>query len=125
MAFGQSLLVDMYGIDCTVCNDLDFFYDLLIDLVGFLNMNMQSPPFIFRSPEDKFPDKAGLSGWVPLIESGIQVHTLRTTCFVTFDISTCGKLEIDPTLQFLKEKLSPKKMEYHHIIRGIDYQGQS
>jgi S-adenosylmethionine/arginine decarboxylase-like enzyme len=121
MAFGESLHIDMYEIDSKMCDDLEFFYDLLIDLVEFLNMNMQSPPFIFRSQEDLYPDKAGLSGWVPLIESGIQVHTLKLQCFVTLDIYTCGKLEIENTLQFLKDKLNTTNLECKHLIRGNYY----
>ena len=39
-------------------------------------MEKQAPPSIFRSDATRFPDKAGLSGWVPLIESSIVIHTL-------------------------------------------------
>ena len=48
MTLGQSLLVDLYGIDSTVCANLDFFYGFLIELVdmykhaGLLEIN--TPP---------------------------------------------------------------------------------
>lgn len=122
MAFGQSLHIDLYGIDAQLCDDLTFGYQLLEDLVSFLQMQKQSPPFIFRSPADTFPDKAGLSGWVPLIESGISIHTLTAHEFVTIDIYTCGGLEIETALNFLCERLQPSHFEHHYLLRGLEYE---
>ena len=121
MAFGQSLHVDLYGVNAQVCDDLSLGYDLLEDLALYLKMHKQSPPFIFRSPEDKFPDKAGLSGWIPLIESGISLHTLTAHEFVTIDIYTCGHLDAPQAVQFLVERLLPTRHESHLLIRGVDF----
>jgi S-adenosylmethionine/arginine decarboxylase-like enzyme len=121
MAFGESLHIDLYGINSQLCDDLSFGYQLLEDLVDFLHMQKQSPPFIFRSPTEEFPDKAGLSGWVPLIESGISIHTLTPQEFVTLDIYTCGKLDIEACLSFLESKLKPSHFEHHHLVRGLEY----
>lgn len=120
MAFGHSLHIDLYGIDPVFCDDLNGCYKLLDELTIFLNMTKQSPPFIFHSP-DTFPDKAGISGWVPLIESGISIHTLTPKLFVTLDIYTCGKLDVEETLAYLCERLKPAKYEYHYLIRGLEY----
>lgn len=121
MAFGQSLHVDLYGISRQLCDDLSFGYRLLEDLVVLLKMHKQSPPFIFHSPADVFPDKAGLSGWIPLIESGISIHTLTVHEFVTIDIYTCGELDIQRTLDYLKNSLKCSHYEYHHLTRGLEY----
>jgi S-adenosylmethionine/arginine decarboxylase-like enzyme len=120
MAFGQSLHIDLYGIDEALCDDLTFNYNLLEDLASFLDMHKQSPPFIFRSP-DEYPEKAGLSGWVPLIESGISIHTLTPQNFITIDLYTCGELNIPRTLQFLEERLRPSHYEYQYLLRGLVY----
>lgn len=122
-AFGQSLHVDFYGVSETLCDDLSFCYNLLDDLTVHLGMHKQSPPFIFHSPEDEFPDKAGLSGWVPLIESGISIHTLTVKRFVTIDIYTCGGLDLHRTISFLMSRLGADSYEQHHLIRGLKYYG--
>jgi S-adenosylmethionine/arginine decarboxylase-like enzyme len=121
MTFGQSLHIDLYGISSQLCDDLNFGYQLLEELVTFLDMHKQAPPFIFHSPAEAYPDKAGLSGWVPLIESGISIHTLTVHEFVTLDIYTCGYLDIEQTLAFLSKRLNPSHFEMHHLIRGVEY----
>ena len=121
LAFGQSLHMDVYGVARTLCDDIGFFYSLLDDLAAKLGMHKQAPPFIFRSPDVDFPDKAGLSGWVPLIESGISVHTLTLKEFVSLDIYTCGTLDVDYTASYLRERLCASHFELQHLIRGSKY----
>lgn len=120
-AFGRSLHVDCFGVSRVLCDDLGFFYQLLDDLTSLLHVQKQSPPYIFRSPADRFPDKAGLSGWVPLIESGISVHTLSIKGFVSLDVYTCGKLSVPKTISFLKQRLRPEKVQRQLLVRGIGY----
>ena len=121
--FGQSLHIDLYGVSKEICDDLSFCYQLLDDLADFLNMHKQSPPFIFRSPDKEFPDKAGLSGWVPLIESGISIHTLIVKEFVSIDVYTCGHLDIGKTIEWLCKLLNTQSYEQQYLIRGINYHG--
>jgi S-adenosylmethionine decarboxylase len=120
-AFGQSLHVDLYGVSPELCDDLNFCYRLLDDLASWLGMHKQSPPFIFHSPDQEFPDKAGLSGWVPLIESGISIHTLTLKRFVTIDVYTCGHLDVDRAVGYLMELLHAERYEHHHLVRGTRY----
>lgn len=122
-AFGRSLHVDLYDVDAARCDDINFCYQLLDDLVHHLGMHKQSPPYLFRSPDDQFPDKAGLSGWVPLIESGISIHTLTIKGFVTIDIYTCGCLDVASALAFLCQRLSPNSFEQQYLLRGTTYHG--
>ena len=120
-AFGRSLHADFYGVSKALCNDLEFCYDLLDRLVERMGMHKQSPPFIFRSPDGEFPDKAGLSGWVPLIESGISIHTLTLTGFVSIDLYTCGCLDVQAALDFLCHELGTRQYEHHYLVRGVAY----
>ena len=122
-AFGRSLHVDCYGVSVALCDDLDLNYALLDDLTAYLGMHKQSPPFLFRSPEGEFPDKAGLSGWVPLIESGISLHTLTVFGFVSIDVYTCGCLNEADVTRFLTARLNPSSVEAHYLIRGSRYHG--
>ena len=81
--FGYQLLLDLYGCKPGVCDDLSLCYQFLDDMVTELGMEKQAPPNIFRSDEKRFPDKAGLSGWAPLIESSIVIHTLTPKNFIS------------------------------------------
>ncbi|MBX9626142.1 MAG: S-adenosylmethionine decarboxylase [Gemmataceae bacterium] len=119
--FGRSLHADFYQVDRHRCDDIGFFYQFLDDLTAHLGMHQQAPPFVFRSPAADYPDKAGLSGWVPLIESGISVHTLTVTGFVSVDIYTCGAIDVPATLAFLRDRLGSDKFESHYLERGMEY----
>ena len=119
-AFGHGLYIDLYECENPILDDLQVCYKFLVDLVDHLGMTKQSPPYIFRSPAD-FPEKAGLSGWVPLIESGIQIHTLTETKFVSLDIYTCGRLDQEKIVDFAKEFFQSEKIEINYLLRGIEY----
>ncbi len=121
VAFGRSLHADFYMVTAAVCEDIVFCYDLLDDIVQRLRVTKQAPPFVFRSPAAQFPDKAGISGWVPLIESGVSIHTLTVKRFVSIDIYTCGQLNVADTLDYLCAKLGTAQCEHHFLIRGKDY----
>ncbi len=120
--FGRSLHLDLYGIPEGVCDDLQLFYDILEELPKVLGMSIQAPPYIFRLNNDSpWPDKAGLTGFVPLVESGISVHTLTPKNFCTFDVYTCGELGVDKVLEYLTMQLQPTDMEFKVLERGLKY----
>ena len=120
-AFGYQLLLDLYNCRAGVCDDLGLCYQFLDEIVEKLGMSKQSPPSIFRSPDDQFPDKAGLSGWAPLIESSIVIHTLSQTDFISIDIYCCKRFDIDFAKNFCRQYFSPKRMDVQYIERGKDY----
>lgn len=119
-AFGYHLMIDLYDCDPQKINSLDYCYKFLDELPAKIGMDKQSPPYIFRSPES-YPGKAGLSGWVPLIQSGMSIHTLTETNFVSIDIYSC--LAFDPnfvTAQVM-EYFNSSKLEKKYVLRGEDY----
>jgi S-adenosylmethionine decarboxylase len=111
----------LYGCKEGACDDLSLCYKFLDDLVTKLKMTKQSPPFIFKSDECKYPDKAGLSGWVPLIESGIQMHTLTPKNFISVDIYSCREFSVEHISGFVKKYFAPKEIEVNYIERGLKY----
>jgi S-adenosylmethionine/arginine decarboxylase-like enzyme len=118
--FGYLLTLDLYGCKPGAADDLTLCYNFLESLVKELAMTMQSPPFIFRSP-DAFPDKAGLSGWVPLIESGIQIHTLIPKNFISIDIYCCREFDRDQVVAFARKTFHPAEIESMKLLRGVKY----
>ena len=119
--FGYLLTVDLYDCRAGVCDNVQLCYDFLEEIVIVLKMSKQSPPFIFRSDQEKYPEKAGLSGWVPLIESGIQIHTLSRKNFVSIDVYSCGKFDPKNIGEYCRKYFGAAKVETNFIERGVHY----
>ncbi|MBI2146400.1 S-adenosylmethionine decarboxylase [Candidatus Woesearchaeota archaeon] len=119
--FGHELLLDCYGCKKGACGDLDHCYSFLDKLVDAINMRKQAPPQIFRTDHKLYPDKAGLSGWVPLVESSIVIHTLSKHNFISIDIYTCGKLDPKRAVALVKKYFGPQKIEKQYLKRGRHY----
>ena len=84
-------------------------------------MEKQAPPNIFRSDASRFPDKAGLSGWAPLIESSIVIHTLSPKDFISIDVYCCKYFDVKKAKEICVKFFSPKRMDEQFIERGLDY----
>ena len=76
---------------------------------------------IFRSDGIKYPDKAGLSGWVPLIESSIVIHPLTPKNFISIDIYCCKRFDIEKAKEICQRIFSPEHIETQYIYRGKNY----
>ena len=120
-AFGFQLLLDLYDCRPGACDDLTLCYQFLDEIVGYLGMEKQAPPNIFRTPDERFPDKAGLSGWAPLVESSVVIHTLTPKNFISIDIYCCKEFDFNKAKLFCRRFFSPKRMDEQFILRGIEY----
>lgn len=126
MIFGYSYLLDMYNCRVGACDDLELNYRFLETLVDKLGMTRMSQPTVIHGPKDQFgnelyPDKAGCSGWVPLIESGIQIHTLEPKRFITLDVYSCRCFDPQTVLDYARECFGFEDFEEHNIDRGTRY----
>jgi len=119
--FGYELLLDLYECKKGACDDLTLCYNFLEEIVRVLKVDPQSPPFIFRTDGKRFPDKAGLSGWVPLVESGVQIHTLTPKDFISIDVYSCRQFDREPLKAFVQRTFAPKRMDEQFLERGADY----
>ena len=120
-AFGYELLLDLYDCKPGACDDLALCYKFLDEIVGYMGMEKQAPPNIFFTDGVRFPDKAGLSGWAPLVESSVVIHTLSPKNFISVDIYCCKEFDINKAKLFVQRFFSPKRMDEQFILRGIDY----
>lgn len=120
-AFGYELLLDLYDCKPGVCDDLALCYKFLDEFVDYLGMEKQSPPSIFYTDAKRFPDKAGLSGWAPLVESSIVIHTLTPKNFISIDVYCCKKFSIEKAKAFVTRFFSPKRLDAQFVLRGTDY----
>jgi len=128
--FGYSYLVDLYYCKEGAADDLELHYRFLEKLVAKLGMTAMAPPVVIHanSKFDKdlnrtevFPEKAGVSGWQPLIESGIQIHSLEPKRFITIDCYSCNEFDYNMVRKFAVETFGAQHWEDHYIVRGINY----
>jgi len=110
-AFGYELLLDLYNCKKGTCDDLALCYRFLDEFVAYLGMEKQSPPSIFFTDATRFPDKAGLSGWVPLVESSIVIHTLSVKDYISVDVYCCREYDVEKAKEFARGVFSPERMD--------------
>ena len=123
--FGYSYLLDMYNCRTGVADDLELHYRFLEKLVDEIGMTRMSQPFVIHGPTQNgvelYPEKAGVSGWVPLIESGIQIHSLEPTHFITLDVYSCNYFDKNVILEFSRKWFGFEQYEEHYVVRGVNF----
>jgi len=120
--FGYQILLDLYGCKKGVCDDMELCYDFLDKIVEHIGMNRMGPPQILKGDAEKYPEKGpGVSGWIPLIESSVVIHTLSTKDFISIDVYSCKYFEPQKAMDFAFKYFDPQKAEYQMAERGIDY----
>ncbi len=132
-SFGVELLLDLYHCAPENLNNKEFCFDFLNNAVVALEVYKQAEPVVVQTPvtyvsrEDKLidcSDKAGLSAWVPLVQSGIQLHTLVAKNFISIDFYTCGRFNDnmkDVLVDFSRNAFKAKKIDIQLVYRGKYY----
>ena len=118
--FGYQVMLDLYDCREKILGNLSQVYGFLELLVGALHMTKQAPPFVFLSPPE-YLDKQGISGWVPLVESGIQIHTLLARRFVSVDIYCCHQFDAAVAKSVAQNMFGPCAIDMQEIQRGRKY----
>ncbi len=123
--WGYQLIVDCFGCSEEICCDLDNGYEFLDEICEFLDMKKQTQPYIFKTCERTFPGLPGYSGWLPIIESGIQIHTSAKNRFVSIDIYSCKMFDQHKAVQFVSDWFKPELVDSQLFYRGRDYRRRS
>lgn len=116
--WGYQLIVDCFGCDFEACTDLDKGYEFLDQICVHLDMTKQTQPYIFKTCETAFPGRPGYSGWVPIIESGIQIHTSAHNRFISIDVYSCRPFDQDDVVAFCKKWFGPENIDTAFLLRG-------
>lgn len=115
------MIMDCYGCDRKNIDSIDVCYNYLNKMTEIMKVHKQSEPFVVYTDPIKYPEKAGISGWVPIIESGISIHTLTPTKFVSIDVYSCKKYDVKKVKYFTRKTFKPKEIEEKHFLRGEKY----
>lgn len=121
--FGYTVMVDAFECRPGACDDLELHYRFLEKLVEALGMTKMTNPIVVHAPQvngvELFPDKAGCSGWIGLIESGIQIHSIEPTQFMTLDVYSCKTFTPGTVTDMIRIFFRPKVIAVHGpITRG-------
>ncbi len=123
--FGYSYYLDMYDCRVGAADDLELHYRFLEQVVDKIGMTRMSQPVVMHGPTKNgveiYPDKAGVSGWVALIESGIQIHSMEPKRFITLDVYSCNKFNSEIIYNYAKECFGFGDSEQHYFVRGMKY----
>lgn len=123
--FGYSYYLDMYNCRIGAADDLELHYRFLERVVDRIGMTRMSQPIVIHGPtqngKELYPDKLGVSGWVPLIESGIQIHSIEPKRFITLDVYSCNKFEPSVIREYAWECFGFGGVEEHFFVRGKGY----
>lgn len=119
--WGYQLILDCFGCAEEQCGNLHDGYDFLDKVCDFLGMTKQTQPYIFKTCEKAFPGRPGYSGWVPIIESGIQVHTSAKNRFVSIDVYSCKTFDPEQVEAFVKQWFRPEIIDRQYVHRGRDF----
>jgi S-adenosylmethionine/arginine decarboxylase-like enzyme len=115
----------MYNCRVGAADDLELHYRFLERVVDKIGMTRMSQPVVMHGPTNHgtelYPDKAGVSGWVPLIESGIQIHSMEPKRFITLDVYSCNKFDKDIILNYARECFGFEWHEEQFFVRGTKY----
>lgn len=116
--WGFQLSLDLFGCEFDVCCDLDQGYDYLDKLCIHLQMTKQTQPYIFKTCDVAFPGRPGYSGWVPIIESGIQIHTSAHNRFISIDVYSCKPFDLQDVIDFTRGWFRPERIDSVLVPRG-------
>ena len=108
---GHHYLIDMW--DCLYLEDENKVKDLLKRAAE------EAGASVLQTNIHHFGEGQGVSGVAILAESHISIHTWPERNFAAFDIFMCGNTNPELSLNFLKEKFKPSKVEIKKLKRGL------
>jgi S-adenosylmethionine/arginine decarboxylase-like enzyme len=123
--FGYSYLLDMFGCLPSTANNIELTYHFLETLPDILEMIRINAPVVIHTPRDNgvemYPDKAGVSGWVPLAEGGIQIQSVEPISFITLEVYSSKKFNPNTVYNFAQETFGFMDHKDFFTTRGVEY----
>ena len=116
---GPHLILDLYECDEKTLSDPEKIYELLEKLPEIIGMRKIDVPRVYKIPPNpRTFDKGGITGYVPIQESHIAIHTFRGERFVSLDIFSCRQFDPNTVLDYIKKVFKPNKIDSRLIMRG-------
>lgn len=117
--FGVHIMIDGYGGDPKLLNNMSLVFQALHELPEKIKMHKMMPPYVVWAPPISEKDSGGYSGFVMIAESHISVHTFPKKKFVSIDVYTCkSKLPTDYVIDYFKKMFRLKTVEAQVVKRA-------
>ncbi|PFW55460.1 adenosylmethionine decarboxylase [Bacillus cereus] len=111
--FGQHIIVDLWGVDFTLLNDIHFLEHHLVSAADYSGAN------VLNVSTKKF-QPYGVTVLVLLSESHLSIHTYPEKHFAAIDCYTCGTtVEPQIAIDYIVNILKPERMHIKRLIRGV------
>lgn len=116
-ALGRHLIVDLYGCNSTLLDDVEFIMHHMVQSALEARSTVINSIFHHFSPW-------GVSGVVVIAESNISIHTWPEHGYAAIDVFTCGN-EGDPwkACEHLRKVFESQKCDVKEEKRGILHAG--
>ena len=112
MALGIEILCDFYNCSKNKMSDKNEIEKIIIQAVEESGATIVETKLFHFSPY-------GLTGLIIITESHFSIHTWPEHGYIAIDYFTCNKkLEINKTIEILKNYFEPENMEINEISRG-------
>jgi S-adenosylmethionine decarboxylase len=118
--FGVHLMVDGYGCDPSVLEDMGLIYNFLDDYPAKMDMTKIMPPYVFRYI-GSVPEDWGISGFVLIAESHISVHTFPDKRYLSVDMFSCKPFDTQQAVETIQKYFKIQKYEMKVLDRGQEF----
>lgn len=118
--FGVHLMLDGYGCDSAVLEDMSFIYNFLDEYPDRMDMTKIMPPYVFRY-NGSVPEDWGVSGFVLIAESHISIHTFPDKQYLSLDMFSCKPFDTEVALETIKKYFKVQKYEMKVLDRGQEF----
>lgn len=118
--FGVHLMLDGYGCDPEVLQDINGIYNFLDEYPQEMEMTKIMPPYVFRY-NGTVPEDWGISGFVLIAESHISLHTFPEKRYLSLDMFSCKPFDTDKAVAAVKERFRIQKCEINVLDRGQEF----
>ncbi|MGV8075254.1 MAG: adenosylmethionine decarboxylase [Syntrophobacteraceae bacterium] len=118
--FGVHLMMDGYGCDRSVLEDINFIYEFLDEYPDKMDMTKIMPPYVFRY-NGSVPQDWGISGFVLIAESHISIHTFPEKQYLSLDMFSCKPFDTEQAVEAVKKYFKIQKCEMRVLDRGQEF----
>ncbi|MED3323418.1 adenosylmethionine decarboxylase [Bacillus thuringiensis] len=111
--FGKHIIVDLWGVDCSLLDDMYFLEYHLVTAANY------SGAHVLNVSKKEF-QPYGVTVLVLLSESHLSIHTYPEQNFAAIDCYTCGTtVEPQIAIDYIVSILKPSEIHIKKLIRGI------
>jgi len=103
------LIIDGYSSDQKILRDEDFLRKWLENYPAEIGMTRISPPYVLRYVGPVLEDW-GISGFVFIAESHIDIHTFVEQNYINIDIFSCKDFDTEKAIKDFREEFQLIKL---------------